>query len=89
MGHTTFESESVLNEFIDEVKADPSTEILPTNSEWEAFRYRREEMVGPINGEQKGTGSWEYGIVYRNKKGRLNFTGVAESDFREWKGLRQ
>ena len=83
MGLKTFDSDELLDEFIDSIKDDPTTEILPTSSEWEAFRYRREQLTMP---DLRSTGLHEYGIVYRNKKGRLNFTGIAEADYRQWYG---
>jgi hypothetical protein len=60
---------------------DPTIEPLPTTSEWEIIRYRREEVIGPRNGEEKLTGNYLYGIVYRNKKGRVTLVGEAEEDY--------
>ena len=74
----------IFKQFAAMIKSDPTVDILEPCSEWELLRYRREEMVGPPP-EAKGSGCFDYGIVYKNKRNQQHYTGVAETDYKEWR----
>jgi hypothetical protein len=76
-----------LARFKKHVEDHPLTEVIPVNKNanpWELYRYRREVMEGPLNGVEKATGSFDYGHVYRNNKGRYSLVGLAESDWKSY-----
>lgn len=57
-------------------------EVLPLNKQlnpWMLFAYRRMEYE-----DNQETGSYEYGHVYRNNKGRYSLVGLAENDYEEF-----
>lgn len=62
------------------IERDQTAETLEPTNEWELLRYRRAEWTG---GKPEGT--YEYGIVYRNKRGQEHYTGCAERDFNDWR----
>jgi hypothetical protein len=72
-----------LARFREQIEDDPYAETIPLNKDknpWLLFAYRREVMQD-VDGEPHGTGSFEYGHVYRNKKGRYSLVGLAEEDY--------
>lgn len=59
------------------LQADPTVELLPTTSEWEVLRYRREQT----DEQGRGLGVHTYSIIYRDKKERNTLTGDALTDW--------
>lgn len=72
-----------VNRLVLKLRNDPTVEELPPTNDWERFRYRREETEGPLNGTEKFTGNYLYGIIYRTSKGGFTLVGEAVTDWRE------
>lgn len=69
---------NLVRKFMEKIRDDPTAEeiIIPRASEYEIFRYRREELF-----EGRSTGYFQNGIIYRNSKGRFTLVGIAVEDF--------
>lgn len=71
----------IFRQFRSHIEHDPTAETLEPTSEWELLRYRRAEWEG----DGRPLGTYEYGIVYRNKRGQEHYTGCAIQDFENWR----
>lgn len=70
-----------VDDFTRELINDPSVEVLTNINPWVYFYYRRADWV-----DGRFMGTFSYGWIYLNKKGRFSLVGAAEDDWTNWAG---
>lgn len=70
-----------IRKFMEYLRNDSTIEELdiPPQSEYEVFRYRREEYC-----QDMPTGGFNHGFIYRNNRGRYTLVGEAVNDWKSY-----